>query len=130
MAELDQMALPPCHKTYQFFVADGRLTGLLYQRSADLALGVPFNIYSAAALIHMLAKICGLEAGELIWQGGDVHLYANHRDLVEQQLSRTPNGAPTLRFARQPKDIFSFTFEDFIVENYQPQGHLSAPVAV
>lgn len=130
VAELDRMALPPCHKTYQFFVADGKLTGLLYQRSCDLALGVPFNIFSAALIIRMLAQQCDLEPGELIWNGGDVHLYLNHRELVETQLSREPHGAPRLGIVRRPESIFDYRIEDFEVRDYAPQPHIAAPVAV
>jgi len=124
------MALPPCHKTYQFFVADGKLTGLLYQRSCDLALGVPFNIFSAALIIRMLAQQCDLEPGELIWNGGDVHLYLNHAELVETQLARTPSGSPKLHILRRPDSIFDYAIEDFEVHDYAPQAHISAPVAV
>lgn len=130
VAELDQMALPPCHKTYQFFVADGKLTGLLYQRSCDLALGVPFNIFSAALIIRMLAQQCDLEPGELIWNGGDVHLYLNHSDLVATQLARTPSGAPKFDIVKRPPTIFDYAIEDFVVRDYAPQAHISAPVAV
>lgn len=130
VAELDRMALPPCHKTYQFFVADGKLTGLLYQRSCDLALGVPFNIFSAALIIRMLAQQCDLEPGELIWNGGDVHLYLNHRELVETQLSREPHGAPRLAILLRPDSIFDYRIEDFEVLDYAPQAHIPAPVAV
>lgn len=130
VAELGQMALPPCHKTYQFFVADGKLTGLLYQRSCDLALGVPFNIFSAALIIRMLAQQCDLEPGELIWNGGDVHLYLNHRELVETQLEREPGGSPKLDIVRRPGSIFDYAIEDFVVRDYAPQPHISAPVAV
>lgn len=130
VAELDQMALPPCHKTYQFFVADGKLTGLLYQRSCDLALGVPFNIFSAALIIRMLAQQCDLEPGELIWNGGDVHLYLNHAELVETQLGRVPAGAPVLEIRRRPPSIFDYAIDDFEVREYTPQPHISAPVAV
>ena len=130
VAELDRMALPPCHKTYQFFVADGKLTGLLYQRSCDLALGVPFNIFSAALITRMLAQQCDLEPGELIWNGGDVHLYLNHQELVETQLSRTPSGAPKLSIARRPDSIFDYRIDDFEVRDYAPQAHIAAPVAV
>lgn len=130
VAELDRMALPPCHKTYQFFVADGKLTGLLYQRSCDLALGVPFNIFSAALIIRMLAQQCDLEPGELIWNGGDVHLYLNHEELVETQLAREPQGAPTLTIVRRPPTIFDYAIEDFSVREYAPLPHISAPVAV
>ncbi|MEO1044892.1 MAG: thymidylate synthase [Pseudomonadota bacterium] len=130
VAELDRMALPPCHKTYQFFVAEGQLTCLLYQRSCDVALGVPFNIFSAALLTHMLAQQCGLAPGELIWNGGDVHLYENHESLVTEQLSRTPSGYPRLEIARRASDIFGYRIEDFVVHDYTPQAHIAAPVAV
>lgn len=130
VAELDRMALPPCHKTYQFFVADGKLTGLLYQRSCDLALGVPFNIFSAALITRMLAQQCDLEPGELIWNGGDVHLYLNHEELVETQLARAPSGAPKLTINRRPDSIFDYLIEDFEVRDYAPQAHIAAPVAV
>lgn len=130
VAELDQMALPPCHKTYQFHVADGVLSCILFQRSCDLGLGFAFNAFSAALLTRMLAAVCGYKAGELIWQGGDVHLYLNHADLVEEQLSRTPLGQPRLKLLRTPDSIFDFAIEDFEVLDYQPQAHISAPVAV
>lgn len=130
VAELDQMALPPCHKTYQFHVANGRLSGLLFQRSADMALGVPFNIFSAALLVHMLAHQCGYQPGELVWNGGDVHVYTNHADLVAEQLSRIPDGHPRLIFQRRPDTIFDYHIEDFAIEKYAPQQHISAPVAV
>lgn len=130
VAELDQMALPPCHKTYQFHVADGVLSCILFQRSCDLGLGFAFNAFSAALLTRMLAAVCGYKAGELIWQGGDVHLYLNHADLVEEQLSRTPSGQPRLKLLRTPDSIFDFAIEDFEVLDYQPQAHISAPVAV
>lgn len=128
--EIDRMALPPCHMTYQFHVANGKLSGLLFQRSCDLALGVPFNIFSAALLTAMLAQQCDLEPGELVWNGGDVHLYRNHEALVEEQLKRTPAGAPTLHLARRPPSIFEYRIEDFEVQGYAPQEHISAPVAV
>ncbi|MEP2989149.1 MAG: thymidylate synthase [Parasphingorhabdus sp.] len=130
VAELDQMALPPCHKTYQFYVANGKLSGLLQQRSCDLALGVPFNIFSAALLIRMVAQQCDMEPGELIWNGGDVHLYLNHADLVQQQIAREPSGAPTMAINRKPDSIFDYVIEDFEVLDYMPQSHISAPVAV
>lgn len=130
VAELDQMALPPCHKTYQFHVADGVLSCILFQRSCDLGLGFAFNAFSAALLTRMLAAVCGYQAGELIWQGGDVHLYLNHADLVEEQLGRRPSGYPRLKLLRTPDSIFDFTIEDFEVLDYQPQAHISAPVAV
>ena len=130
VAELDQMALPPCHKTYQFHVADGVLSCILFQRSCDLGLGFAFNAFSAALLTRMLAAVCGYQAGELIWQGGDVHLYLNHAPLVEEQLSRTPSGNPKLKMLRTPESIFDYRIEDFEVVDYHPQAHISAPVAV
>ena len=130
VAELDAMALPPCHKTYQFHVADGRLSGVLYQRSCDVALGLPFNLWGAALFIRMLAQQCDLEPGELVWMGGDTHLYLNHADLVEAQLARVPAGAPRLEIVRRPETIFDYAIEDFAVHDYHPQAHLSAPVAV
>lgn len=130
VAELDRMALPPCHKTYQFHVADGVLSGLLFQRSCDLGLGFGFNVFAASMLIHMLAQQCGYQPGELIWQGGDVHLYLNHAELVEEQLSRTPSGAPKLHLLRKADSIFGYEIEDFEVLDYHPQAHISAPVAV
>ena len=130
VAELDQMALPPCHKTYQFHVADDVLSCILFQRSCDLGLGFAFNAFSAALLTRMLAAICGYQAGELIWQGGDVHLYLNHAPLVEEQLARSPRGNPKMRLLRTPSDIFDFRIDDFEVVDYLPQRHISAPVAV
>ncbi|MBC2652834.1 thymidylate synthase [Novosphingobium aerophilum] len=130
VAELDAMALPPCHKTYQFHVADGRLSCLLYQRSCDVALGLPFNLWGGALFTRMLAQQCDLEPGELVWMGGDVHLYLNHADLVAAQLDRAPEGSPRLTIARRPESIFDYRIEDFAVTDYAPQGALSAPVAV
>lgn len=130
VAELDAMALPPCHKTYQFHVADGRLSGLLYQRSCDLGLGFAFNAWSAALFIRMLAQQAGLEPGELVWMGGDVHLYLNHAELVEEQLGRTPSGEARLDIVRKPDSVFGYRIEDFEVSGYQPQAHIAAPVAV
>jgi len=130
VAELGQMALPPCHKTYQFHVADGRLSGLLYQRSCDVALGLPFNLWGAALFIRMLAQQCDLEPGELVWMGGDTHLYLNHTELVEEQLSREPAGAPVMAIARRPESMFGYRIEDFEVSGYAPQAAISAPVAV
>lgn len=130
VAELDAMALPPCHKTYQFHVAGNRLNGLLYQRSCDVALGLPFNLWGAALFIRMLAQQCDLEPGELVWMGGDTHLYLNHADLVEQQLAREPSGAPRLELIRCPDSIFDYAISDFVVHGYEPQKALSAPVAV
>jgi thymidylate synthase len=130
VAELGAMALPPCHKTYQFHVAGNRLSGLLYQRSCDLGLGFAFNAWSAALLVRMLAQQCDLEPGELVWMGGDVHLYRNHAALVEEQLRRTPAGEPRLHIARRPASIFDYRIEDFTVTDYAPQAHIPAPVAV
>jgi thymidylate synthase len=128
--EVARMALPPCHMTYQFHVADGRLNSLLFQRSCDLGLGFAFNIFGLALITRMLAQQCDLEPGEIVWNGGDVHLYLNHADLVEEQLSRTPSGAPRLRLLRRPPTIFDYAIEDFAVEDYAPQAHIAAPVAV
>ena len=130
VAELDRMALPPCHKTYQFHVAEGRLNGLLYQRSCDVALGLPFNLWSAALLQRMIAQQTDLEPGEFVWMGGDVHLYLNHAELVEEQLAREPGGAPRLEIVRRPESIFDYRIEDFAVQDYAPQGPLKAPIAV
>jgi thymidylate synthase len=130
VAELNAMALPPCHKTYQFHVSEGRLSGLLYQRSCDLGLGFAFNAWSAALFIRMLAQQCSLEPGELVWMGGDVHLYLNHAALVEEQLSRMPSGEARLTITRRPQSIFEYRIEDFEVSGYRPQAAISAPVAV
>ena len=130
VAELDRMALPPCHKSYQFHVANGRLSGLVYQRSCDVALGLPFNLWGAALFIRMLAQQCDLQPGELVWTGGDVHLYLNHEGLVEEQLSRVPSGSPRMDIARRPASIFDYRIEDFEVADYAPQAHIAAPVAV
>jgi thymidylate synthase len=130
VAQLDQMALPPCHKTYQFHVNSGRLNCMLTQRSCDVALGLPFNLFGAALFTRMLAQQCDLEPGELVWMGGDVHLYRNHASLVEEQLSRAPTGRPRLDIVRRPGSIFDYRIEDFVVEDYQPQAHIAAPVAV
>ena len=130
VAELDAMALPPCHKTYQFHVAGNRLSGLLYQRSCDLGLGFAFNMWSLALLIRMLAQQCDLEPGEAVWMGGDTHLYLNHALLVEEQLGRVPHGEARLDIARRPDSIFAYRIEDFVVSGYSPQAHIAAPVAV
>ena len=130
VAELDRMALPPCHKTYQFHVAGGRLNCLLYQRSCDVALGLPFNLFGAALLTRMIAAQTGYEAGELVWTGGDTHLYLNHADLVNEQLTREPAGEPRLLLKRRPGSVFEYRIEDFEILDYQPQGALRAPVAV
>ncbi|WP_121119240.1 thymidylate synthase [Croceibacterium ferulae] len=130
VAELHQMALPPCHKTYQFHVSGGRLSCQLYQRSCDVALGLPFNLFGAALLTRMVAAQADLQPGELIWTGGDTHLYLNHAHLVEEQLGRAPSGEPRLRLLRRPETIFDYLFEDFEVPDYHPQGAIRAPVAV
>lgn len=130
VAELDAMALPPCHKTYQFHVANGRLSCLLYQRSCDLGLGFAFNMWSLALLTRMFAQQCDLEPGEVVWTGGDVHLYLNHAALVEEQLSRTPGGQARLNILRRPGTVFEYRLNDFEVTDYAPQAHIAAPVAV
>jgi thymidylate synthase len=130
VAAIEQMALPPCHKSYQFHVAEGRLSCLLYQRSCDVALGLPFNLWGAALFTALLAQQCNLELGELVWMGGDVHLYLNHLELVEEQLSRTPAGSPRLEIIRRPDTIFGYRIDDFVVSAYHPQAHIAAPVAV
>jgi thymidylate synthase len=130
VAEVPQMALPPCHKTYQFHVAGDRLNCLLYQRSCDVALGLPFNLWSAALLQRMIAQQVDLEPGELVWMGGDTHLYLNHEQLIREQLSREPRGHPRLEIVRRPRSIFDYTIEDFAVHDYAPHGPIKAPVAV
>ncbi|MEO1047097.1 MAG: thymidylate synthase [Pseudomonadota bacterium] len=130
VAQLDQMALPPCHKTYQFHVAGDRLNCLLYQRSCDVALGLPFNLWSAALLTRMMAQQTGLEPGELVWMGGDTHLYLNHAHLIQEQLTREPQGHPTLEITRKPETIFDYQIEDFVVHDYAPLPPIKAPVAV
>ncbi|MEM8593023.1 MAG: thymidylate synthase [Pseudomonadota bacterium] len=130
VAQLDQMALPPCHKTYQFHVAGDRLNCLLYQRSCDVALGLPFNLWSAALLTRMMAQQAGLESGELVWMGGDTHLYLNHAHLIEEQLTREPQGHPTLEITRKPETIFDYRIKDFVVHDYAPLPPIKAPVAV
>jgi thymidylate synthase len=130
VGELDQMKLMPCHAFFQFYVSDRRLSCQLYQRSADIFLGVPFNIASYALLTHMLAQQCDLEVGEFIWTGGDCHLYSNHLDQVDEQLSRVPLTLPKLSIARRPPSIFDYTFEDFQIVNYQHHAAIKAPVAI
>ena len=130
VADIPQMALAPCHAFFQFYVADGRLSCQLYQRSADLFLGVPFNIASYALLTSMVAHQLGLEPGDFVWTGGDCHVYDNHFEQVELQLSREPFPYPTLEFTRRPESIFDYTFEDFSVVNYQHHPAIKAPVAV
>lgn len=130
VAEVDQMALPPCHLLFQFYVADGRLSLQLYQRSADTFLGVPFNIASYALLTLMVAQVCGLRPGEFIHTTGDTHLYLNHLDQAKLQLSRTPRPLPQMHLNPEVSDLFSFKFEDFRLENYTPYPHIAAAVSV
>lgn len=130
VAELDRMALPPCHMTYQYFVSEGRLSGILYQRSCDLGLGFAFNIFEASLLLRMLAQQCDLDPGEIVWMGADCHLYLNHAHLVTEQLARAPRAFPRLDIARRPDDIFGYRFEDFVVSGYAPHPAIAAPVAV
>ncbi|GAB2798939.1 thymidylate synthase [Rhabdobacter roseus] len=129
-ADLSKMALQPCHALFQFYVADGRLSCQLYQRSADVFLGVPFNIASYALLTLMIAQECGLEPGDFVWTGGDTHIYLNHLEQVQLQLSREPRPLPSLRLNPAVKSVFDFQFEDFTLENYDPWPGIKAPVAV
>jgi thymidylate synthase len=130
VSELPGMALPPCHMTYQYHVAGGRLSGILYQRSCDLGLGFPFNVFEAALLIRMLAQQTDLEPGELVWMGADTHVYSNHGHLVEEQLAREPRPFPKLSFARKPSSMFAYALDDFVIEGYDPHPHIKAEVAV
>lgn len=127
---VDQMALPPCHAMFQFYVADGKLSCQLYQRSADTFLGVPFNIASYALLTMMVAQVCDLQPGDFVWTGGDVHLYSNHIEQAKLQLSRDLRPLPQMRINPDVKDIFSFVFDDFELVNYDPHPHIKAAVAV
>lgn len=129
-SDVDRMALPPCHALFQFYVADGRLSCQLYQRSADIFLGVPFNIASYALLTMMVAQVCDLAPGDFVWTGGDCHLYKNHLEQTRLQLSRTPRPLPTLKINPAVNDLFAFRFEDFTLEGYEPHPHIAAPVAV
>jgi thymidylate synthase len=129
-ADLDKMALAPCHCLFQFYVADGRLSCQLYQRSADVFLGVPFNIASYALLTLMMAQVTGLKPGDFVHTFGDAHLYLNHLEQAELQLSRTPGPLPTMTINPAVTDLFAFTFDDFTLEGYAPQPHIKAPVAV
>jgi thymidylate synthase len=130
VAELDKMALMPCHAFFQFYVADGKLSCQLYQRSADIFLGVPFNIASYALLTHMVAQQCDLAVGDFIWTGGDCHIYSNHQEQVALQLSRAPMAYPTLNIKRRPASIFDYEYEDFEVLGYECHPAIKAPVAV
>lgn len=129
-AEVDKMALPPCHALFQFYVADGKLSCQLYQRSADYFLGVPFNIASYALMTYMFAQQCDLKPGEFVWTGGDVHLYTNHIDQAKLQLSREPFAIPQLIIKRKPASLFDYQFEDFEIVNYQSHPSIKAPIAV
>jgi thymidylate synthase len=130
VADLPKMALMPCHAFFQFYVADGKLSCQLYQRSADMFLGVPFNIASYAFLTHMIAQVCNLEVGDFIHTFGDAHIYSNHFEQVELQLSREPRPYPTLKINPEIKSIFDFTFSDFALEGYDPHPAIKAPVAI
>jgi len=130
VADIDRMALPPCHCLFQFYVADGRLSCQLYQRSADIFLGVPFNIASYALLTMMVAQVSNLRPGDFIHTFGDAHLYANHMEQAAEQLSRAPRALPEMLINPEVKDLFGFSYGDFVLDNYQPHPHISAPVAV
>lgn len=130
VAEIDKMALAPCHTMFQFYVSNGSLSLQLYQRSADIFLGVPFNIASYALLLLMVAQQCNLNPGDFIWTGGDCHLYVNHLEQVKTQLSRDPHPLPSMKLLRKPKSIFEYEFEDFLLEDYLHHEPLRAPVAV
>lgn len=130
VADIPKMALAPCHAFFQFYVANGKLSCQLYQRSADIFLGVPFNIASYALLTHMVAEQCNLQPGEFIWTGGDCHLYSNHLEQVKLQLSRTPYPLPSIKIHRKPESIFDYQFEDFEIVGYESHPHIKAPVAV
>ncbi|WP_029684432.1 thymidylate synthase [Tatumella saanichensis] len=130
VGELDKMALAPCHAFFQFYVVNGRLSCQLYQRSCDVFLGLPFNIASYALLVHMVAQQCSLEVGDFVWTGGDTHLYNNHLEQANLQLSREPRPLPTLKIKRKPDSIFDYQFDDFEIEGYDPHPAIKAPVAV
>ena len=130
VADVDKMKLPPCHAFFQFYVADGKLSCQLYQRSADIFLGVPFNIASYALLTMMVAQVCGLKAGDFVHTLGDAHIYLNHLEQVREQLSRTPRSQPRMRINPAVQDIFGFRFDDFTLESYDPHPAIKAPVAV
>jgi thymidylate synthase len=130
VAEIDKMALPPCHCLFQFYVADGKLSCQLYQRSCDIFLGVPFNIASYALLTHMLAQQANLAVGDFVWTGGDCHLYSNHLEQADEQLSREPLALPRLAIRRRPDSIFDYQYDDFEILNYESHPHIKAAVAV
>lgn len=125
-----EMALPACHAFFQFYVAKGKLSCQLYQRSCDTFLGLPFNIASYALLTHMVAQQCDLEVGDFIWTGGDVHLYLNHQQQAQYQLKRQPFVLPTLNINRKPESIFDYQFEDFTIDNYQSHAHIKAEISI
>lgn len=130
VSEVNNMALPPCHTMFQFYVADGKLSCQLYQRSADYFLGVPFNVASYSLLVHMFAQQCDLEPGEFVWTGGDTHLYSNHLDQARMQLERETMSLPQLHINRKPASIFDYEFEDFEIRNYEAHPSIKAPIAV
>ncbi|MCL1073655.1 thymidylate synthase [Shewanella dokdonensis] len=130
VAELDKMALAPCHAFFQFYVADGKLSCQLYQRSCDIFLGLPFNIASYALLTMMVAQQCELELGDFVWTGGDTHLYSNHLEQARLQLTREPRPLPTMTITRKPASILDYQFEDFELSGYDPHPHIKAPVAI
>lgn len=130
VGELDQMALAPCHAFFQFYVANGRLSCQLYQRSCDIFLGLPFNIASYALLVHMMAQQCDLKVGDFVWTGGDTHLYSNHLEQTRLQLTREPRPLPKLVIKRKPDSLFDYRFEDFELEGYDPHPAIKAPVAI
>ncbi|WP_115717398.1 thymidylate synthase [Gallaecimonas mangrovi] len=130
VGELENMALAPCHALFQFYVADGKLSCQLYQRSCDVFLGLPFNIASYALLTYMMAQQLDLEVGDFVWTGGDVHLYSNHLEQTRLQLQREPRALPTLKILRKPASLFDYRFDDFVIEGYDPHPHIKAPVAI
>ncbi|MFK8031570.1 MAG: thymidylate synthase [Gammaproteobacteria bacterium] len=130
VADLPHMALSPCHTMFQFYVADNKLSCQLYQRSADVFLGVPFNIASYALLTHIVAQQCDLDVGDFVWTGGDCHLYSNHIEQAALQLERTPHALPTLKLERKPDSLFEYEYEDFSILNYTHDAHIKAPVAI
>ncbi|HUL63470.1 MAG TPA: thymidylate synthase [Burkholderiaceae bacterium] len=130
VGDIPKMALPPCHLLFQFYVADGKLSCQLYQRSCDIFLGVPFNIASYALLTHMVAQQCDLDPGDFVWTGGDCHIYSNHFDQVREQLAREPRPLPRLAIKRRAPSLFEYRYEDFEVVGYDPHPHIKAPVAV
>jgi thymidylate synthase len=130
VGEIPKMRLPPCHLLFQFYVADGRLSCQLYQRSCDIFLGVPFNIASYSLLTHMVAQQCDLGVGDFVWTGGDCHIYANHFEQVREQLARAPRPYPKLAIGRRPPTLFDYAYDDFAIVDYDPHPHIKAPVAV